>query len=171
MARPSKAFAAKVLGARFCLLKLYDHHREWFNVLNPSKALLLAYHIRKKFFHWNYIIISIHADNNTWILSIFTGPEARSGHRIVVDEGNIYCYGGYNPTSPTAGSANRGRNMDEFPMFRELWRYNLASNQWEELQTTGSIPNESASYACKDSLDTGLSLYQSSGDKSLAELI
>lgn len=66
----------------------------------------------------------------------------------MVNDSDIYCYGGYNPT-PSSGGDTISRNMDEFPMFRELWKFNLASRQWKILPTTGTPPMESASYACK----------------------
>lgn len=73
----------------------------------------------------------------------------------MVDDGDLYCYGGYNPAAPNS-EAGQGRNMEEFPMFRELWKFNLASKQWRRLTTTGTAPKESASYACK-SLSSRLS--------------
>ncbi|XP_067936518.1 kelch domain-containing protein 10-like [Watersipora subatra] len=77
------------------------------------------------------------------------GPHARSGHRIVMDaKQNIYCYGGYNPVDPVGQRDSPHRNMDEFPMFRELWMYNCTFKRWRRLSTTGTKPEESASYAC-----------------------
>lgn len=36
--------------------------------------------------------------------------------------------------------------MDSHPMFKELWKFNLASQQWKLLETVGDSPNESVSY-------------------------
>ncbi|KAF6036889.1 hypothetical protein EB796_004803 [Bugula neritina] len=74
------------------------------------------------------------------------GPDARSGHRIVIDDSNIYSYGGYNP-SPSS-TITDPRDMAEFPLFRELWKFNLTSNTWNRLDMTGSVPKECVSYAC-----------------------
>lgn len=74
------------------------------------------------------------------------GPDARSGHRIVIDDSNIYSYGGYNP-SPSS-TITDPRDMAEFPLFRELWKFNLTSNIWNRLDMTGSVPKECVSYAC-----------------------
>ena len=91
--------------------------------------------------NWSYSLSHLY-------LCCCTGPQERSGHRIVVDDDyNIYCYGGYNPVDPR-GLRRPGRNMDDFPMFKELWKYNLASKTWTKLYTTGDKPQESASYAC-----------------------
>lgn len=71
-------------------------------------------------------------------------PQPRSGHRIVVDECNIYSVGGYNPDFWGL------ENVDDstcFPLFKELWKFNLINRQWVKLDTTGDMPNELASHS------------------------
>ncbi|XP_041977708.1 kelch domain-containing protein 10 homolog [Aricia agestis] len=75
-------------------------------------------------------------------------PRARSGHRIVCDDTNIYCFGGYNPSLPL----NR-RNMSnptwtpDRPLFKELWSYCIASRKWKEHKVIENMPDELASNA------------------------
>ena len=59
-------------------------------------------------------------------------PDPRSGHRCAADDGNIYVFGGYSP--------HFADNL-----FRELWRFNIATKTWHFLETTGPFPNEVAS--------------------------
>lgn len=69
-------------------------------------------------------------------------PFPRSGHRIVVDDGNLYSIGGYNPDF-------WGVPNDEdtyYPLFRELWKFNFANRKWTRLKTNGFMPVELASH-------------------------
>lgn len=66
----------------------------------------------------------------------------RSGHRVVVDDKYMYCWGGYNPefwevenTEDTA-----------YPLFKELWRYQIWTGEWKLLKTHGEIPSQLASH-------------------------
>ncbi|XP_037946224.1 kelch domain-containing protein 10 homolog [Teleopsis dalmanni] len=72
-------------------------------------------------------------------------PLARSGHRVIASESNLYSLGGYNPR--TANSARRrGRCL----LFQELWAYNFAANKWSlvlDARTTSGMPTELASNA------------------------
>lgn len=76
-------------------------------------------------------------------------PQARSGHRIVADSGNIYSFGGYNPDA----DLDRDEFSEDFvllggnTLFKELWKYNIASQLWTKLKTTGPMPDEVASHA------------------------
>ncbi|GAV06861.1 hypothetical protein RvY_16776 [Ramazzottius varieornatus] len=63
-----------------------------------------------------------------------TPPLARSGHRICIDNGNLYSFGGFNST---CRSTNNG-------LFPELWKLNLATQRWT-LLSSGS-PLEAASH-------------------------
>ncbi|GIY73673.1 kelch domain-containing protein 10 [Caerostris darwini] len=66
-------------------------------------------------------------------------PEPRSGHRIVVLDGNVYTFGGYTPIAE-GGSVNH-------LLFKQLWRYNVAARCWKLLESTGEIPEELASHS------------------------
>ena len=59
-------------------------------------------------------------------------PEPRSGHRCGADDGNLYVFGGYSPNN-------------ENYLYRELWRFNIATKTWHYVNTTGPFPNEVAS--------------------------
>lgn len=65
-------------------------------------------------------------------------PAPRSGHRIVADDGNIYCFGGYNPL----GYGRQYRHG----LFPEIWRFSLAKRRWHLIQSEG-CPEETASHS------------------------
>ncbi|XP_077196512.1 kelch domain-containing protein 10 isoform X2 [Paroedura picta] len=66
-------------------------------------------------------------------------PPARSGHRCVADNANLYVFGGYNPAE------SEGPENENYPLFRELWRYNFATSTWHQMGTEGYMPRELAS--------------------------
>ncbi|KAK0134605.1 Kelch domain-containing protein 10 [Merluccius polli] len=68
-------------------------------------------------------------------------PPARSGHRCVADDANLYVFGGYNPDFDEAG----GSENEDYPLFRELWRFHFATATWQQLRTEGYMPTELAS--------------------------
>lgn len=68
-------------------------------------------------------------------------PPARSGHRCVADNSNLYVFGGYNPDYDESG----GPENEDYPLFRELWRYNFATDTWHQMGTEGYMPRELAS--------------------------
>lgn len=68
-------------------------------------------------------------------------PPARSGHRCVADNANLYVFGGYNPDYDESG----GPENEDYPLFRELWRYNFATDTWHQMGTEGYMPRELAS--------------------------
>uniref|UniRef100_A0A8C5X8I2 Kelch domain-containing protein 10 n=1 Tax=Malurus cyaneus samueli TaxID=2593467 RepID=A0A8C5X8I2_9PASS len=68
-------------------------------------------------------------------------PPARSGHRCVADNSNLYVFGGYNPDYDESG----GSENEDYPLFRELWRYNFATDTWHQMGTEGYMPRELAS--------------------------
>uniref|UniRef100_A0A8C5TBH4 Kelch domain-containing protein 10 n=1 Tax=Malurus cyaneus samueli TaxID=2593467 RepID=A0A8C5TBH4_9PASS len=65
-------------------------------------------------------------------------PPARSGHRCVADNSNLYVFGGYNPDYDESG----GSENEDYPLFRELWRYNFATDTWHQMGTEGYMPRE-----------------------------
>lgn len=75
-------------------------------------------------------------------------PIPRSGHRIVCDNVNLYSYGGFNPNVPyydrVMGNDEDWNNYK--PLFREVWKFNLASRIWTKL-SCAQIPNVLASNA------------------------
>uniref|UniRef100_A0A3P9N892 Kelch domain-containing protein 10 n=1 Tax=Poecilia reticulata TaxID=8081 RepID=A0A3P9N892_POERE len=68
-------------------------------------------------------------------------PPARSGHRCVADNTNLYVFGGYNPDYEESG----GSENEDYPLFRELWRYHFATGCWQQIRTEGYMPTELAS--------------------------
>uniref|UniRef100_A0A4W3IK15 Kelch domain-containing protein 10 n=1 Tax=Callorhinchus milii TaxID=7868 RepID=A0A4W3IK15_CALMI len=68
-------------------------------------------------------------------------PPARSGHRCVADNANLYVFGGYNPDYEESG----GPENEDYPLFRELWQYHFASGTWQQMGTEGFMPRELAS--------------------------
>ncbi|KAK7895351.1 hypothetical protein WMY93_020676 [Mugilogobius chulae] len=75
------------------------------------------------------------------ILAGHRTPTARSGHRCVADNTNLYVFGGYNPDYDESG----GSENEDYPLFRELWRYHFATGRWQQIQTEGYMPTELAS--------------------------
>ncbi|XP_048409784.1 kelch domain-containing protein 10 isoform X4 [Stegostoma tigrinum] len=71
----------------------------------------------------------------------FSSPPARSGHRCVADNSSLYVFGGYNPDYEESG----GPGNEDYPLFRELWRYHFASGTWQQVGTEGFMPRELAS--------------------------
>ncbi|GAU88483.1 hypothetical protein RvY_01175 [Ramazzottius varieornatus] len=67
-------------------------------------------------------------------------PMARSGHRIVADETNLYCFGGYNP------QLNNLQN-ETFGLFPELWKFNFCTRKWTEIKSDNACPAETASHS------------------------
>ncbi|OWF43573.1 kelch domain-containing protein 10-like [Mizuhopecten yessoensis] len=66
----------------------------------------------------------------------------RSGHRVAVDEKNMYVLGGYNPRFWDV------ENTEDtyYPLFKELWQFNFSLKKWTLLQTEGNMPIELASH-------------------------
>jgi len=64
-------------------------------------------------------------------------PRARSGHRIVYYNGQIFTFGGYNPESTAE------------QLFKELWKFNLITKTWQSIKITGDIPNTLASHTAR----------------------
>lgn len=74
-------------------------------------------------------------------------PRGRSGHRIVSDNSYVYSFGGFNPFLDDY--RNPINNIfSEMKLFKELWRFNIACNEWEKLSHySPSLPRELASNA------------------------
>ncbi|XP_054720269.1 kelch domain-containing protein 10-like [Uloborus diversus] len=70
-------------------------------------------------------------------------PEPRSGHRIVVYNGNVYAFGGFNPSIHDDDTDGEQHQV----LFKELWRFNFAAKNWTRLETTGTMPDQLASHA------------------------
>lgn len=50
-------------------------------------------------------------------------------------------FGGYNPDYDESG----GSDNEDYPLFRELWKYHFATGSWEQIRTEGYMPTELAS--------------------------
>lgn len=70
-------------------------------------------------------------------------PLPRSGHRIVCNDQNFYCYGGYNPMLEE-NELNDGVWSRTRPLFKEVWKFNLHSKRWTKLNVD-NIPHVLAS--------------------------
>jgi N-acetylneuraminic acid mutarotase len=76
-------------------------------------------------------------------------PKPRSGHRIVCDDVNVYSFGGYNPSLSTSDENDLASDnvwSESKPLFRELWKYNIATGLWKKLEVE-LIPDILASNA------------------------
>lgn len=65
----------------------------------------------------------------------------------MADNTNLYVFGGYNPDYDESG----GPDNEDYPLFRELWRYHFATGVWHQMGTDGYMPRELASMSreCK----------------------
>lgn len=78
--------------------------------------------------------ININSDKNGNIV-----PAPRSGHRIVCNDGNMLCFGGFNPDYH-----RQGRQF----LFHELWKFNKYREQWSlVLDSQSEMPRQLASNA------------------------
>ncbi|XP_063984371.1 kelch domain-containing protein 10 homolog isoform X1 [Diachasmimorpha longicaudata] len=76
-------------------------------------------------------------------------PRDRSGHRIVCNEKYMYSIGGFNPSVP-ADDPEMSKDevwRESKPLFKELWRFNLATKTWERYRGQKNLPIELASTA------------------------
>ena len=74
-------------------------------------------------------------------------PKGRSGHRIVSDDSYVYSFGGFNPFLEYDQNPIND-TFSEMNLFKELWRFNIACNEWEKLSHyTPTLPKELASNA------------------------
>lgn len=65
-------------------------------------------------------------------------PRPRSGHRIVCNDTDLFCFGGFNPVARTENSM----------MFQEFWRFNTLTKKWKLVfGTHDELPQELASHA------------------------
>lgn len=77
-------------------------------------------------------------------------PKARSGHRIVCDHKYLYSYGGFNPDfffDDDSDMENDQAWISSKPLFKEIWKFNLVTQQWQRLPGQDNMPNELASNA------------------------
>lgn len=75
-------------------------------------------------------------------------PRPRSGHRIACDDGNIYCFGGYNPSLPLPRFERENATWTPArPLFKELWSFSIARRKWKRHKVTENMPDELASNA------------------------
>jgi hypothetical protein len=76
-------------------------------------------------------------------------PKARSGHRVVCDERNLFSYGGFNPsiTSNDPDMRNDQNWSISRPLFKEIWKFNFVTKSWKRLPCQKVMPNELASNA------------------------
>ncbi|XP_015599088.1 kelch domain-containing protein 10 isoform X2 [Cephus cinctus] len=74
-------------------------------------------------------------------------PKGRSGHRIACNERYLYSYGGYNPDAREDTFFQDPTWFISRPLFKEIWRFNLATHRWKRLPKRRSLPNEMASCA------------------------
>ncbi|XP_076232236.1 scruin like at the midline [Calliopsis andreniformis] len=76
-------------------------------------------------------------------------PKGRSGHRIVCDHKYLYSYGGFNPcvSDSDPDMQNDQTWISSKPLFKEVWKFNLATQQWKRLPQQDNMPRELASNA------------------------
>ncbi|KAJ6644230.1 Kelch domain-containing protein 10 like [Pseudolycoriella hygida] len=72
-------------------------------------------------------------------------PRPRSGHRIVCNDSDLYCFGGFNPNISDRARVG-GRTLY---LFQELWKFDLFTKKWNIVYspTIEGMPEELASNA------------------------
>ena len=68
----------------------------------------------------------------------------------MADNTNLYVFGGYNPDYEESG----GPENEDYPLFRELWRYHFATGSWQQIRTEGYMPTELASMSGESPVGT-----------------
>lgn len=73
-------------------------------------------------------------------------PRPRSGHRIVCNDSDLYCFGGFNPN--IGGERARGAQRTMY-LFQELWKFDLFTKKWNIVYSPSieGMPEELASNA------------------------
>ncbi len=76
-------------------------------------------------------------------------PRPRSGHRIVCNDSDLYCFGGFNPNIRERTSGPIDRIDRTLYLFQELWKFDLFTKKWSKVysSTTEGMPAELASNA------------------------
>ncbi|CAF0839649.1 unnamed protein product [Brachionus calyciflorus] len=70
-------------------------------------------------------------------------PKKRSGHRAVCNNENLWIWGGFCPVRELQGDDDDEEfEVNDSPLFPELWRFNFATRRWCLLETTGDIPDK-----------------------------
>lgn len=71
-------------------------------------------------------------------------PHPRSGHRVVVDDGNLYVLGGYNPD---VADDDAVLEVLQTRIFIQMWKFNFFSHCWKAVPMTGDSPTALASHS------------------------
>lgn len=74
-------------------------------------------------------------------------PRPRSGHRIVCNDSDLYCFGGFNPNIQYPNE--RARAPRTLFLFQELWKFDLFTRKWNVVYSPSieGMPEELASNA------------------------
>lgn len=128
------------------MYKITQASKKYIHVINLPLSPFKAKKIVTKFCLCFLIFWAIYGKLSSFLLG-HRPPPARSGHRCVADNTNLYVFGGYNPDYDESG----GPDNEDYPLFRELWRYHFATGVWHQMGTDGYMPRELASMSreCK----------------------
>ncbi|XP_071960566.1 kelch domain-containing protein 10-like [Antedon mediterranea] len=76
-------------------------------------------------------------------------PYPRSGHCCVANSGHLIVYGGYHPEYQYSFEEDEDDDVSSLfiynKVFKELWCFNLTTCEWQEVDTRGQPPAETAS--------------------------
>lgn len=131
----------------FVLFKVYEFYQYW--KLLMSDSLVLLSRIKKKkttmytFRPYELVKVNYKSYKSFFNNGINKYPRPRSGHRIVCNDSDLYCFGGFNPNVPNNST---GRTLY---LFQELWRFDLFTKKWSLVYspTDEGMPDELASNA------------------------
>lgn len=111
-------------------------------IMDLMKSIMKGKEERKKLYKFKvfkYEELEPDEDMTKW-------PFPRSGHRVVADTCHLYSFGGYNPKIQGNQSVEEF-SVSTFPLFQELWKFNIAKKEWVPFEKSRSFPKELASNA------------------------
>lgn len=130
------------------LKKILEFHKYWtfikafFSPISKQETLHTMYTFRP----YELVKVNYKCYNGLFDKGINSYPRPRSGHRIVCNDSDLYCFGGFNPNVGSTSGRNAGRTLY---LFQELWKFDLFTKKWNLVYapTIEGMPEELASNA------------------------
>lgn len=135
----------------FALLKVYEFYQYWKLLMSNTFVSFNRNHKKQKttmytFRPYELVKVNYKCYKGFFDKGINSYPRPRSGHRVVCNDSDLYCFGGFNPT--VASRARDGTDRTLF-LFQELWKFDLFTKKWNLVYsaTVEGMPQELASNA------------------------
>ncbi|XP_058463529.1 kelch domain-containing protein 10 homolog [Malaya genurostris] len=124
------------------LREIVDAKAEYLEDMSSETTSSIAFDATKGYIFRPYEIKRI--KYKSYIKNGRSRPYARSGHRIVCDDSNIYCFGGFNPNMTEVNDDDD----DASCLFQELWKFDVIKREWHLIMgPNNDLPQELASNA------------------------